>query len=166
VRTIESIWRRGIWLEIVTLIVPGFNDDPAELRDMGRFIRGLSPDIPWHVTAFHKDYKMTAPDDTGAVALRRAADVGREEGLRFVYAGNLPGRVDDLEDTRCPGCGAVLIARTGYRVHVCRITEAGTCPGCGVAVPGVWSVSVRHPALPAGHAGAADAVSNRVRTVS
>ena len=155
VRTIESIWRRGIWLEIVTLVVPGFNDDPAELRDMGRFIRGLSPDIPWHLTAFHKDYKMTAPDDTGASALRRAADSGREEGLRFVYAGNLPGRVDDLEDTRCPGCGTVLIARTGYRVHACHVTKAGTCPGCSVAVPGVWSSSVRHPALPAGRAGAA-----------
>jgi len=150
VRTIESIWRRGIWLEIVTLVVPGFNDAPEELRDIARFLRALSPDIPWHLTAFHKDYRMTEPDETDAAALRRAAGIGREEGLRFVYAGNLPGRVGDLEDTRCPGCGAVLIARVGYRVDACRVTATGTCPGCQLPVPGVWRGGVRHPALPAG----------------
>lgn len=166
VRTIESIWRRGIWLEIVTLVVPGFNDAPEELRDMARFLRGLSPDIPWHLTAFHKDYKMTDPDDTDAAALRRAAVIGREEGLHFVYAGNLPGRVDELENTRCPACGAVLIARTGYRVNACRITAAGTCPGCGLPVPGVWRGGVRHPALPVGRIAATAAAPRGVPPVS
>jgi pyruvate formate lyase activating enzyme len=153
VRTIESVWRRGIWLEVVTLIVPGFNDDEAELRDMATFLSRLSPDIPWHLTAFHKDYKMTAPDETGAPALRRAAQIGREAGLRFVYAGNLPGRVGDLEDTRCSRCAGTLIARTGYRIRAFRVTEAGSCPDCGLPVPGVWPGGVRHPARPA--AGAA-----------
>ena len=158
-RTIESVWRRGIWLEVVTLVVPGFNDDEAELWDMASFLSRLSPDIPWHITAFHKDYKMTAPDDTGAPALRRAAQIGREAGLRFVYAGNLPGRVGDLEDTRCSGCAGTLIARTGYRIRAIRVTEGGSCPDCGLPVPGVWPGGVRHPALPA--AGTATAAAPR-----
>jgi pyruvate formate lyase activating enzyme len=129
---------------IVTLIVPGFNDSPEELRDAARFLSGVSPDIPWHVTAFHKDYKMTDPDDTPAVTLMRAAEIGREEGLRFVYAGNLPGHVGGLEDTRCPGCAATLVARSGYRVLDYRITRRGTCPQCDADIPGVWHGGAVH----------------------
>jgi pyruvate formate lyase activating enzyme len=151
-RTIESAWRRGFWVEIVTLVVPGFNDSEAELADMAGFIRDLSPDIPWHLTAFHADYRMMSGQDTDAAALLRAAGIARREGLHYVYAGNIPGRVGGLEDTRCPGCGAMLVARTGFRVRVSRVTPAGCCPDCGQAVPGVWPGNVRHPALPAGAA--------------
>jgi pyruvate formate lyase activating enzyme len=145
-RTIESVWRRGIWLEIVTLVVPGLNDSDAELADMAGFIRDLSPDIPWHVTAFHGDYKMTGPPDTDVAILTRAAAIGRREGLRFVYAGNIPGAVGRLEDTRCPGCEATVVARSGFQVRAFSVTRSGACPRCEQPIPGVWPGGVRHPA--------------------
>ena len=145
-RTIESVHRRGLWLEVVTLLVPGLNDSDAELRAAAGFLRELSPDIPWHVTAFHADYRMTQPGDTGAGTLLRAADIGRREGLRYVYAGNLPGRVGDLEDTRCAACGATIVARHGFRVRRIELSEEGTCRRCAAPVPGIWSATARHPA--------------------
>ena len=145
-RTIESVHRRGLWLEVVTLLVPGLNDSDAELRAAAGFLRDLSPDIPWHVTAFHRDYKMTEPQDTGAETLRRAAAIGRQEGLHHVYAGNLPGRVGDLEDTRCAACGALVVERRGFRVLRVDLSPEGGCRRCGAPLPGVWSASVRHPA--------------------
>src|SRR5687767_579160 len=102
--TIQWLHRAGVWVEIVTLLVPGFNDSEAELRGLTQFLASVSPDIPWHVTAFHQDYKMTDPANTSAKDLLRAVQIGREAGLRFVYAGNMPGRVGDLEDTACPSC--------------------------------------------------------------
>jgi pyruvate formate lyase activating enzyme len=96
------------------------------------------------VTAFHKDYKMTGPEDTPPETLVRAAGIGREAGLKFVYAGNLPGGVGDLENTACPGCGAVLVARRGFRVLRNRVTAGGACPDCGTVIPGVWRIAA-HP---------------------
>jgi len=139
--TLDGIKRAhdlGLWVEIVTLTIPGFNDSNEELWDAARFIAGVSKDIPWHVTAFHKDYKMTGPDNTDARTLQRAADIGREAGLRFVYAGNLPGRVGEYEDTFCPHCNERLISRQGYVITGYRITAGGTCPKCGTKIPGVW----------------------------
>jgi pyruvate formate lyase activating enzyme len=139
--TLDGIKRAhdmGLWVEIVTLTIPGFNDSNEELWDAARFIASVSRDIPWHVTAFHKDYKMTDPDNTDARTLLRAADIGREAGLRYVYAGNLPGQVGDYEDTFCPGCNERLIRRTGYIIREYRITGEGTCPKCHTKIPGVW----------------------------
>jgi pyruvate formate lyase activating enzyme len=145
-RTLESVHRRGLWLEVVTLLVPGLNDADAELRAAAGFLRDLSPDIPWHVTAFHRDYRMTSPRDTGAETLLRAAAIGRREGLRHVYAGNLPGQVGDLEDTRCAGCGATVVARHGFRVRAVDLAADGTCRRCQAPLPGIWSAEARHPA--------------------
>lgn len=128
----------GLWVEIVTLIVPGFNDSNDELMDAARYIAGVSPDIPWHVTAFHPDYRMLDPDPTTSQSLIRAAEIGQEAGLHFVYAGNLPGRVGPYENTHCPHCGQTLIERMGYMILSYRLTEAGACPGCGTHIPGVW----------------------------
>jgi pyruvate formate lyase activating enzyme len=136
--TIRMIHERGIWLEVVTLIVPGFNDRPEELRNAARFLASVSRDIPWHVTAFHPDYKMTDPSPTSVRTLTRAAEIGTEEGLRFVYAGNLPGRVGPWENTRCPSCHETLIERLGYLITAYRITPGGTCPNCHARIPGVW----------------------------
>ena len=136
--TIKALHARGIWLEIVTLLVPGFNDSEEELRDLTAFVAGVSPDIPWHVTAFHPDYKMTDVRPTSPADLLRAARIGREAGLRFVYAGNLPGEVGDLEDTRCPTCGRTLVARRGYRILENRLANRSTCPGCDTPIPGRW----------------------------
>jgi pyruvate formate lyase activating enzyme len=125
----------------LTLVVPGFNDDPVELRSIARFIADINPDIPWHVTAFHKDYKMTIPDNTTAHDLIRAAEIGAEEGLHFVYAGNLPGRVDKWEDTRCPHCQITLIKRFGYLIQSYSLSPDGRCPSCRTKIAGIWPVS-------------------------
>jgi pyruvate formate lyase activating enzyme len=90
------------------------------------------------VTAFHKDYRMTDPENTRPEQLARAAEIGAGEGLKFVYAGNQPGRVGGWEDTRCPGCSATLIGRSGYRIREYRITPDGKCPSCATAIPGLW----------------------------
>ena len=136
--TIRLVRERRLWLEVVTLVVPGFNDREEELRAIAKFVASVGRDIPWHVTAFHKDYKMTDPPDTQAQQLIRAAEIGAEEGLHFVYAGNLPGRVGRWENTCCPGCGETLIERYGYLVRDYKITADGKCPSCRVSVPGIW----------------------------
>jgi pyruvate formate lyase activating enzyme len=137
--TIRRLHAMGFWLEIVTLLIPGFNDSRDELTRLTSFVAGVSPDIPWHVTAFHGDYKMTDPENTTAEMLLSAADIGRANGLRYVYAGNLPGRVGDLEDTRCAHCGDLLVARYGYHIRKYRLTPDGRCPSCATPVPGRWS---------------------------
>jgi pyruvate formate lyase activating enzyme len=136
--TIRMLHERGIWLEVVTLVIPGFNDSETELREAARFLASISLDIPWHLTGFHKDYRMTDPDDTRPEQLMRAAEIGTEEGLRFVYAGNRPGQVGEWENTRCPSCRETLIERVGFLVRSYRVTSDGHCPRCQTAIPGVW----------------------------
>jgi pyruvate formate lyase activating enzyme len=135
---IRLVHQAGLWLEIVTLLIPGFNDSEAELRALTGFLVSLSPDIPWHVTAFHPDYRMTDPPATRAQQLMRAAEIGSAAGLRFVYAGNAPGSVGHWEHTFCPGCHVKLIDRLGYLVRDYRITAQGRCPDCGRSIPGIW----------------------------
>lgn len=137
--TVRMVQERGFWEEIVTLIIPGFNDSEAELRAAAEFIASVSPDIPWHVTAFHQDYRMTENANTTAAQLMRACEIGREAGLRFVYAGNLPGRVGRWENTYCPACDELLVERYGYHIRKMRIGADGLCPACGEAIPGVWA---------------------------
>jgi pyruvate formate lyase activating enzyme len=136
--TIRTLHEMGIWMEIVTLLIPGFNDTEDELQRLTSFIAAVSPDIPWHVTAFHKDYRMSDPENTTPEMLIHAARIGRDNGLRYVYAGNLPGRVGDLEHTRCHQCGSVVIERFGYFIQRYRLTPAGACPDCGTSIPGRW----------------------------
>jgi pyruvate formate lyase activating enzyme len=120
---------------------------------MTDFVASVSPDIPWHVTAFHADYKMGDTRDTTADMLVGAADIGRRAGLRYVYAGNLPGDVGDLEDTRCAVCDRVLVARYGYLIREYHVTADGTCPSCDAPVPGRWDAAfqpqrISRPFLP------------------
>ncbi len=136
--TIRKLKEMGIWVEIVTLIIPGFNDSSEELSDISRFLVSVSPDIPWHVTAFHKDYKMTDPENTSPTALLRAAEIGVSAGLHFVYAGNIPGMVGKYENTYCPSCNQLLIERCGFTVKKNNLIK-GSCPRCNTAIPGVWS---------------------------
>jgi pyruvate formate lyase activating enzyme len=143
----------GLWVEVVTLVIPGFNDSTEELMDAARYIASVSPDIPWHITAFHPDYKMTDPPPTSVSTLIKAAEIGQEAGLNFVYAGNLPGRVSEYENTYCPNCQSELIERTGYVIHRYEITADGKCPKCGAQVPGIWtkdpkSVRLGGPGMP------------------
>jgi pyruvate formate lyase activating enzyme len=136
--TIRRAHELGLWVEVVTLVVPGFNDSTEELMDAARYIASVSPDIPWHVTAFHPDYHMTDTPPTSVKTLLRAAEIGQEAGLRYVYAGNIPGRVAEYESTYCPNCRTALVERSGYVIHSYRITAQGTCPKCGTVIAGVW----------------------------
>ncbi|MCC6793752.1 MAG: AmmeMemoRadiSam system radical SAM enzyme [Candidatus Hydrogenedentes bacterium] len=135
--TIVLLKEKGFWVELVTLVIPGFNDSETELREMAKFIASVSVDVPWHVTAFHPDYKMTAPPRTSTTELDRAYAAGKEAGLRFVYPGNLPGLVGDRKNTNCAACGATLIRRRGFTVIENRMT-GNACYECGTVVPGVW----------------------------
>jgi len=137
--TIRRLHAMGLWVEIVTLLIPGFNDSDHELRRLTEFLVSVSPEIPWHVTAYHQDYKMTDPANTRPQDLLRAIEIGKQAGLRYVYAGNLAGRVGDSEDTRCHHCAATLIKRYSYVIEDYRITSEGTCPSCGVTIPGRWA---------------------------
>jgi pyruvate formate lyase activating enzyme len=139
--TIQRTHALGFWVEVVTLIIPGFNDSNDELMDAARFLVSVSPDIPWHVTAFHQDYRMTDPEDTTAATLIRAAEIGQEAGLRYVYAGNLPGRVGPYESTYCPQCRLALVERLGYALLAYRLTPEGACPRCATRIPGRWSAA-------------------------
>jgi pyruvate formate lyase activating enzyme len=136
-RTIESLHAMGIWVEIVTLVVPGFNDSEEELTEIARFIASISTDIPWHITAFHQDYRMTDNDPTPVRALLRAAEIGSSAGLHFVYAGNLPGRVGRWENTYCPSCDQLLVERSGFSILRNLVTKS-SCPNCHALIPGIW----------------------------
>ena len=137
--TIRLARELGMWVEVVTLVIPGFNDSNEDLWEMARYLASVSNDIPWHVTAFHPMYKRLEATATDSETLQRAAEIGQEAGLHYVYAGNLPGRVGSLEDTHCPKCHAVLIRRTGYLVRSNRVTPQGTCPDCRQPIAGIWS---------------------------
>ena len=129
----------GLWVEVVTLTIPGFNDSNEELWDAARFIAGVSPDIPWHVTAFHKDYKMTDPDDTDATGLccgpprsaaRRACATSTPETCPVAW-----------KSTRtriAPSCRKLLIRRSGYIILEYHLSAAGACPACQTPLPGLW----------------------------
>jgi pyruvate formate lyase activating enzyme len=151
--TIRRLYAMGFWLEVVTLVIPGFNDSDQELTPLAEFLVSVSPNIPWHVTAFHKDYKMTDPDDTGPETLARAAQIGRKAGLHYIYAGNLPGKVGDLENTRCSNCQELLVERLGYLITDYRLAPDGRCPKCRTLIPGRWDSVFRgqitaHPYVP------------------
>ena len=139
--SIRRIYSMGLWLEIVTLLIPNFNDSDEELRKLTDFVASVSPDIPWHITAFHTDYKMQGDGqrDTTVEDLLRAAEIGRDAGLRYIYAGNLPGMVQGWEDTRCSHCGEILIHRYGYLIEDYRLTADGRCPRCEHPLPGRWA---------------------------
>ncbi len=135
--TITLLWKKNFWVEVVTLVVPGFNDSEEELTDIAQFLSSVSPDIPWHVTAFHRDYRMTDPGNTPTSTLIKAAEIGNAAGLRFVYAGNRPGETRKYENTYCPSCGTLAIERKGFRI-VKNTLVHGSCSKCGAAIPGRW----------------------------
>ena len=137
--SIRLAYELGLWVEIVTLVIPGFNDSNEELMEAARFIASVSPSIPWHVTAFHPDYRMTNTPPTSVSMLLRAAEIGEEAGLNYVYAGNIPGRTRGYEDTRCPHCSHVLVRRTGFVIQGYAITALGSCPKCGTQIAGLWT---------------------------
>jgi pyruvate formate lyase activating enzyme len=141
IETIKMLKQRDFWVEIVTLVVPGFSDDADQLRRMADFLASVDPLMPWHVTAFHPDYKMRDRRHTVAEDLLRIAEYGCAAGLKYIYPGNIPGRVGDWENTRCHHCQATVIRRHGFLVHENRIGPDGLCPDCRLPLPGVWGKS-------------------------
>jgi pyruvate formate lyase activating enzyme len=126
----------GVFVEVTTLIVPGLNDDPAELKDLAAFIvDDLGPQTPWHISRFHPTYKLTDRPSTPVKTLTAAREIGLNAGLRYVYTGNVPG--DAGESTFCHGCGEMVIERWGFRVGKLGI-DKGRCVHCGVKIDGVW----------------------------
>jgi pyruvate formate lyase activating enzyme len=137
--TIRMVYSMGFWMEIVTLVIPGWNDSDEDLGAVAGFIASISRDVPWHVTAFHGDYKMAGRGSTPAATLGRAARIGDAAELRYVYAGNLPGETGGYEHTYCPRCRGVLVERWGFHVLRNRLgASRGACPDCGEPIPGIW----------------------------
>ncbi|MEF3168965.1 MAG: AmmeMemoRadiSam system radical SAM enzyme [Deltaproteobacteria bacterium] len=134
--TVKLMHELGVWVEVTTLIIPGHNDSPEELREIAQFIHSVDPSIPWHVTAFYPHYQMLDVPPTPASTLRMARDIGLAQGLRFVYEGNIPG--EGGENTFCPSCGTMVISRHGFRILKNNLKD-GHCPSCGAGVPGIWS---------------------------
>jgi pyruvate formate lyase activating enzyme len=133
--TITLLKELGIWVEVTTLVIPGFNDSEPELRDIARFLAGLDPAIPWHVSRFHPDFQLLDRGRTPPETISRACEIGQEEGLKYVYAGNLRG--SEREHTYCPACGQTVIARHGFRVDLNHL-ESGHCGHCGHLLNGIW----------------------------
>jgi pyruvate formate lyase activating enzyme len=124
---ITELHRIGVWLELTTLIVPDLNDSDEELRDIAAWIAGIDTSILWHISRFYPQYKMTDRPPTPVAAIHRAVQIGREAGLQYVYAGNVPG--NEYESTRCPQCSTVVIRRYGYDTH--SYLKGDRCPSCG-----------------------------------
>lgn len=134
--TLRAMKARGVYVEVTTLIVPGLNDDPNELKALAAFlVRDLGPETPWHISRFHPTYRLTDRPPTPVRTLQRAREIGIAAGLQFVYTGNVPG--DEGENTFCPACGERLIERRGFRVGKVRLKD-GRCAKCGAAIAGVW----------------------------
>ena len=136
--SIAYAFELGMWVEIVTLLVPGFNDSEEELKEMASFIHSVSPQIPWHITAFRPEYKMRDKPRTTVRQILNAVEIGYQAGLQYVYGGNIPGSLGKYEHTSCHNCQALLIKRWGFSIQEYRITSEGKCPECGTDIPGYW----------------------------
>jgi pyruvate formate lyase activating enzyme len=132
--SIRLMKKLGVWVEVTTLVVPGLNDGAEELTAIARFIAGVDPDIPWHISRFHPDYEYREAPPTPGKTLRAAFEIGKKEGLCYLYIGNVAG---ESEDTRCPKCGQTLIRRQGFFV-VRNELRGGRCPSCGNPIAGVF----------------------------
>ena len=134
--TIGRLRRAGVWIEVTTLVIPGHNDSTEELTDIAQFIKGVGPEIPWHVSAFYPTHQMLDRPRTPPETLLKAREIGLAAGLRYVYTGNIPGQGG--ENTYCYSCGEVLIERVGYTIKGF-ILQDGKCPKCQTAIDGVWA---------------------------
>lgn len=127
----------GIHVEVTTLIIPDWNDSEQELKAEAEFLASVDKDMPWHVTAFHPDYKLRDKEPTPPEILVRAREIGKMAGITHVYCGNVPGTYADYETTSCPKCGKALISRTGFDITENRM-KGGRCGYCKAAIKGVW----------------------------
>ncbi len=135
--TIKYAKKLGIWVEVTNLVIPRLNDDDETIESIIDFVKKTDKDMPLHFTAFHPDYKMVDRPPTPRETLVKAREKALEEGLHYVYIGNVaPG--DPYENTYCPNCGELLIERHGFQVTKMNLTPDGRCPKCGEKIAGVW----------------------------
>jgi len=132
---IKRFYEAGIWTEITTLLIPGENDSEKEITQIAKFLKNISPDLPWHLSAFHPDYKMLNKNTTPLSSLQKAYEIGKKIGLNYIYLGNVPAST--LESTYCPNCQSLLIERIGYNIKVDNLKN-GQCKKCQFKIPGVW----------------------------
>ncbi len=130
--------RLGLWVEVVTLVVPGFNDDLGGLRLLAKKLLAIDPDIPWHLNAFQPRYRMLDRPAMAPGLLVSAAGAAFARGLRFVYVGNVSTTCAELEHTRCPACRETLVERFSYTTRANKLRE-GRCVHCRTPIPGLWS---------------------------
>jgi pyruvate formate lyase activating enzyme len=161
-KTIQKLYEKGFWVEIVTLFVPGFNDSENEMRGIAKFLAGVSRDIPWHCTAFHPDYKMTDRDYTVRERWSKPARSARKKDCDTCTRGTSPGGQGDWENTRCPNCSELLVERAGFMVHGYHLTDEGKCPKCATPIPGRWDAAKTRAAL--GRFTAFDRIPHAVRS--
>jgi pyruvate formate lyase activating enzyme len=128
----------GYWVEAVTLVVPGFNDDDSGLRGLAKKLVAIDPDLPWHLNAFQPRYKMKDRPAMTADLLVSVAGAAYARGLRYVYVGNVTNAFGELEHTRCPSCHATVIERKNYATIANRVTADGSCPSCATRIPGLF----------------------------
>jgi len=133
-KTLEEMKKKGIWIEVTTLLIPGLNDSPHELRQLAGFLAALDPAIPWHISRFHPTYRLNDRPVTPLERLHLAREIGLEAGLHYVYTGNVPG--DDGENTYCHKCKSLLIERYGFSIQR-RALMKGKCMQCGTPLGGV-----------------------------
>lgn len=133
--SLRNMKRLGIWVEVTTLLIPGLNDGEEELQDIASFIFSLGSETPWHISRFHPRYKMSQHPATPAAAIRRAAQIGRAYGLKYVYSGNIPG--DEGENTHCFHCGQLLIGRYGFHIEQMHL-DGSACSRCGTTLEGIF----------------------------
>ncbi|HOU23492.1 MAG TPA: AmmeMemoRadiSam system radical SAM enzyme [Anaerolineae bacterium] len=134
--TLKAMKKRGIWLEVTTLVVPGQNDSEGELRGLAEFLaKEVGVETPWHISRFHPEYEMMDAQATPPETLDRAKEIGLEAGLRYVYEGNVPG--SNGENTYCYSCHRRLIHRFGFSIVENLVGRDSCCPYCGAAIDGV-----------------------------
>ncbi len=132
--SLQLMRQLGLWVEVTSLIIPGLNDDPAELRDAARFIADeLGPQTPWHLSRFHPAHQMRDTPPTPISTLQLARKIGHDAGLHFVYPGNVAGEAN----THCHQCGRLLVRRSATSMLEDHVTADGCCPDCHAAVPGI-----------------------------
>ncbi len=133
-KTIRDVYKKGFWLEITTLIIPGYNDTEEELKDIAKFIAGIDKEIPWHISRFFPAYKMLNVPHTPIKTIEKAKEIGLSEGLKYIYPGNIHG---EETNTYCPQCEKSLIKRKNYQIVYNKISD-GECPFCGYTINGVF----------------------------
>ena len=133
--SIVNMRRQGVWVEVTTLIIPGYNDDFGELQALAEWLAGVDPNLPWHISRFRPTYRLTDAPATPTATIQRAREIGLNAGLKYVYSGNVWGDVG--EKTSCHQCGRLLIDRVGFSVKANHLRQ-GTCAHCGAVAAGIW----------------------------